>query len=158
MAAGSGTATFTVEANPAGTARTGGVTVSGRVTSVRQNLTSLQPEGEDPSEPEIYEVQAVPLIEQGPGLAPSAASVSVGGRVTDSVGRAIGGVTVTLTDRDGESRIARTNPFGYYTFTEVLAGETYVFTLSAKRYRFSQSPIIRTIGDEATDVDFVADN
>lgn len=90
--------------------------------------------------------------------APTAASVTVGGRVLNASGRGINRARVTMTDSNGETRSALTNPFGYYRFTDVPAGETYVFSVSAKRYSFSQASQVRSIVEETDDINFVADN
>jgi CSLREA domain-containing protein len=88
-------------------------------------------------------------------LAPTAASVSVSGRVlADGVG--VYGAVVTMTDAFGVTRSARTNPFGYYSFTEVPAGATYIFNVFSKQYSFS--PQVVTVFDEMTDLNFTMGN
>lgn len=67
--------------------------------------------------------------------APTAAAVTVKGRVT-AKGRAVAGVRVSMTDASGKVRVAATSSFGYYQFTNVPAGETYVFKATARRYEF----------------------
>jgi CSLREA domain-containing protein len=89
-----------------------------------------------------YEVQA---------LAPTSASVSVSGRVLAD-GAGVYGAIVTMSDASGEIRSARTNPFGYYHFTDVRTGATYIFSVSSKRYSFS--PQVVTIYEEMTDLNF----
>ena len=91
-------------------------------------------------------------------LAPTAALVSVGGRVTTSKGRGIGKVYVTMIDPEGNSRTALTSTFGYYRFTDVPVGETYVLSVASKRYSFNPSTQIRSIDEEIRDINFVADN
>jgi hypothetical protein len=85
---------------------------------------------------------------------PTAANASVGGRVTGPDGNAVSRATVIMTNAAGQSRTAVTNPFGYYNFTDVPAGATYTFVVTAKGYRFG-APVIRTIGDDLTDLDFI---
>lgn len=85
---------------------------------------------------------------------PTAANASVGGRVTGPDGNAVGRATVIMTSVTGQTRTAVTNPFGYYNFTDVPAGATYTFVVTAKGYRFG-APVIRTIGDDLTDLDFI---
>ncbi len=70
-------------------------------------------------------------------LAPTAANVSVAGRVTTGKGRAISNVTVSITGQDGQPRTARTNSFGYFKFEDVQAGETYIVDANAKGYSFA---------------------
>jgi alpha-tubulin suppressor-like RCC1 family protein len=89
-------------------------------------------------------------------LAPTAAKVSVSGRVLAASGSGLKNATVTLTDPQGISRRVLTSPFGFYRFDNVGVGETYVFTVSDKRYRFAAQLI--TVNDEVTDLNFTAIN
>lgn len=86
----------------------------------------------------------------------TAANVLVGGRVTTDGGRGIRNVIITLTDVNGETRTAISSAFGYYQFADVPAGETYVFSVRAKRYQFSQPTQVRSITEDTNDVDFIA--
>ena len=90
-------------------------------------------------------------------LAPTAASVSIGGRVRTADGRGIRNVFVRLTAPSGETRSALTTPFGYYRFNEISVGETYIISVSAKRFTFRQPTIVRAVFEEVSDLDFVAD-
>jgi hypothetical protein len=87
---------------------------------------------------------------------PTAASVSVGGRITSAADRGIGKARVSLTDSSGETRTALTNSFGYYRFADVVAGGTYIFNVSHKRYEFA--PQVLHINEERSDVNFSAPN
>lgn len=69
--------------------------------------------------------------------APTAALVSVSGRVVSSLGRGVPNALVTATDPNGVVRTARTNSFGYYRLDEIEVGGTYVFSVSLKRYQAS---------------------
>jgi hypothetical protein len=89
-------------------------------------------------------------------LAPTAASVSVGGRVTTATGRGIFGAQVSLTDSSGETRRVYTNSFGFYRFENVQAGETYVLGVRGKRYQFAASPTVLFVSDEMNDLKFTA--
>ncbi|HZH35401.1 MAG TPA: LamG-like jellyroll fold domain-containing protein, partial [Pyrinomonadaceae bacterium] len=89
-------------------------------------------------------------------LAPTAASVSVGGRVLTGK-RGIRNVHVTMTDAGGNVRTAITGAFGHYRFTYVPAGATYVFSVSAKNYTFSQREQVRSITVDRDDIDFIGD-
>ncbi|MEJ7862921.1 MAG: DNA/RNA non-specific endonuclease [Pyrinomonadaceae bacterium] len=88
--------------------------------------------------------------------APTAASVSVSGRVTGTTGRGIKNVSITMMDATGVSRQAQTNSFGYYQFETIEAGETIVLTAKAKRYSFRQATIVKTVYEQIDDADFVA--
>lgn len=88
----------------------------------------------------------------------TAASITVGGRVSVSNGRGIPSVRVTMTDATGETRTVLTGTSGYYRFVGVPAGETYIFSVSAKRYTFSQSTQVRNVIEDTDDINFQADN
>ena len=93
-----------------------------------------------------------------PTFAPTAANVSVGGRVTTIGGQGIRNVQLVLSGSNGVIRTAQTVTFGYYRFADVPAGESYVLTISSRRYIFSNPTRILSVLDELTDIDFVADN
>ena len=89
-------------------------------------------------------------------LAPTAAQVSVGGRVLTANGSGIRNVRLTLTDSHGVSRTVLTGTFGNYSFDNVSAGETYLVSAAAKNYTFSQPAQALTVNDSLTGVNFVA--
>lgn len=86
--------------------------------------------------------------------APTAAGVSVSGRALTVDGRGVKGAIVDLTDLRGRSQAVLTNAFGYYQFDGLIAGETYVLGVEAKRYSFASRSI--QVFDSLTDVDMVA--
>jgi CSLREA domain-containing protein len=90
-------------------------------------------------------------------LAPTAASVSVSGRVTTASGRGIRNVQITLIDSNGNQQTARSTTFGYYRFDDVTAGETVTLSIKARQFSFSQSTIVRTTNDSVNDADFVSE-
>jgi hypothetical protein len=92
----------------------------------------------------------------GKCLAPTAASVPVGGRVTTANGRGISRARVELTDARGETRMANTNLFGYYRFETVAAGETYVLSVKSKRHTFASNTSVLFISEDVADVNFTA--
>lgn len=87
--------------------------------------------------------------------APDAASTSVSGQVLSDMGSGISKARVTIINQNGEWQTALTNQFGYYRFDEVEVGETYIFTVHAKGYQFSQSSQVHTIVGETEDINFV---
>ena len=91
-------------------------------------------------------------------FAPTAAEVTVSGRVITSDGRGIRNVLITMVKSNGESRTVISSAFGYFRFSDVAAGETYIFSVYAKRYTFSQPTLVRSILEDTDDVIFVADN
>ena len=68
---------------------------------------------------------------------PTAASVSVSGRVLTPKGRGLMNAIVVLTDASGDTRTTRTSAFGYYRFEDVAAGQTCIFSVRSKRYKFA---------------------
>ena len=88
-------------------------------------------------------------------LNPTAASVDVSGRIMDASGRAIGRAMVTMTDTQGVVHRALSSPFGYYRFTDVEAGGTYIFGVGHKLYTFPNTPRVVTINDAVDDIDFI---
>lgn len=86
-------------------------------------------------------------------LAPTAAGVTIGGRVSTAEGRGISGAVIEMIGADGDRRQARTNPFGYFRFYDVEAGETYVFQVRHKKYVFD--PQAMTINDDISELNFV---
>ncbi len=91
-------------------------------------------------------------------LAPTAADVSISGRVVNLKQRGISGISLTLTDDAGIRRSVLTNPFGYYTFDGVKAGATYILEIRGKRYKFDSPTKTVSVSDAVSDVDFTASN
>lgn len=88
----------------------------------------------------------------------TAADVSLGGRVTTSVGRGIRGARVTVEGGSLSSpRTAMTGPFGYFNFEGLTAGETYIITVYSKRYIFNVPTRAVTLGDSLYDFNFTAE-
>ncbi len=87
-------------------------------------------------------------------LGPTAASVSVGGRVLTGEGRGLARASVSFTDAEGNLRIAITNQFGYYRFDNVAVGQTYVFEAVAKGNLFA--PQVVTVNEAITSLNFKA--
>ena len=90
-------------------------------------------------------------------MPPTAANVSVSGRVKTADGRGIPNAMLTLTAPDGTGQINRTGPFGYYRFDDVTAGETYILSIATKRFTFANPTVVISVTDELTDIDFVAE-
>lgn len=85
-------------------------------------------------------------------LEPTAANVSVSGRVLTPGGRGLMNATVTLLDLSGKSSSARTNQFGYFHFGDVQAGQTFVIDVRSKSYSFV--PQVMMIMENLTDLNF----
>lgn len=88
--------------------------------------------------------------------APTAAGVTVSGRVLSSLGRGIASARVKLTDQNGVVRLAITSPFGYYRFENVAAGQTYIFNVTHKRYQFA--PRVNAVTEDLSNFNFVAND
>jgi uncharacterized repeat protein (TIGR01451 family) len=89
-------------------------------------------------------------------LAPTAANVSVSGRVLTASGKGIRNVQITLTDSSGNTRTAISTTFGYYRFDNVTAGGTYIITAKGKRYEFSQPTQVINVIEDTVDTNFTA--
>lgn len=87
-------------------------------------------------------------------LSPTAASVSISGRIFNPRGRGLRNARVTLTASGGSTRTVLSGTFGYYSFDEVAAGETYIITVVSKRYQFT--PQVLTITEELDNIEFTA--
>lgn len=83
---------------------------------------------------------------------PTAANVVLGGRVFDSAGYPKRSAYVTLTNAEGVGRTALTNPFGYYTFSDVEVGQGYTLDVRAKGETYETRFVM--LLDNVSDVDF----
>lgn len=91
-------------------------------------------------------------------LAPTAAGVSIGGRVLTSDGRGIRNVNVSLVDLQGNIHRAISSSFGYYRFDNIPSGETVIVSAAAKRFTFSQPSQVLNVTEDTGGIDFVADD
>jgi len=92
------------------------------------------------------------------GLAPTNAPATLSGRVTLN-GRGLRKVAMSLTDlTTGTIRYSLTNFSGFYQFTEVETGRTYLLTASPSR-RYQITPPNRTLSvtDDIVGLDFDAE-
>jgi uncharacterized delta-60 repeat protein len=88
-------------------------------------------------------------------LPPTAANVTLGGRITNSNGFPLSGVLVILSGSSPfEPRATMTSSFGYYNFYDVPVGQIYLIAPESNHYTFS--PTNRTINllDEFLDANF----
>ena len=87
-------------------------------------------------------------------LTPTAASVSVSGRVSANQ-RGVARAFVNLLDTTtGETRTVLTNSFGYYRFAEVSVGRSYVISVRHKQHQFA--PQILTVNEDLEEINFSA--
>jgi hypothetical protein len=94
---------------------------------------------------------ASPFVQQV--LGPTAAQLTAGGRIVTVTGRGIARARVTMIDSSGQPRYALTNPFGYYRFAEIQAGEVYIFTVSAKGFQTEE--FVKNLNESITDLNVV---
>jgi hypothetical protein len=90
-------------------------------------------------------------------LAPTAAGVMISGRVLTAGGQGIRNARLVLIDRAGAPRYAQTGSFGYFRFTEIPSGETYVLTVYSNRFTFAESSRVIALADDLTNVNFVSE-
>jgi hypothetical protein len=88
------------------------------------------------------------------GAAPTAANVSVSGRVITPQELGLTNALVTLTDMQGNARTVLTRKFGSFRFSDVIAGQTYILSVSSKRYTYTARVI--TVNEDLTEVNFAA--
>lgn len=97
--------------------------------------------------PTVYQAGTVTVT------APAVQFVTVGGRVTTPSGQNLRNTTVNMIDSNGVRRVATTSSFGLYSFTNVATGQSYTYTVTSKRYRFS--PQIVNVNAAISNLDFV---
>lgn len=83
---------------------------------------------------------------------PTAAGVSISGRVLEPNGKGVLNAIVTITDSAGNTYSRRTGFFGNYRFESVAAGQTYVLEARAKFHSFE--PQIVSINEDLTEINF----
>jgi hypothetical protein len=87
-------------------------------------------------------------------FSPTAATVSVSGRVLSSMGTPLRNARVTLDNGTGRPLQVITNAFGYYRFDTVQAGGTYLVNAALRGYVFT--PRVIAVNDALTDVNMTA--
>jgi Calx-beta domain/Fibronectin type III domain len=91
-------------------------------------------------------------------FAPTAASGSIGGRVTAANGQGIRNAVVVLSGGNLDHAVtARTGSLGYYQFDDLAVGQSYVMTVVSKRFTFSQATQVINFIESRGDVNFTAD-
>lgn len=87
-------------------------------------------------------------------LAPTATGVSIEGRVVTVFGSPLAMSTVVLSDVEGNTRIAISNPFGRFRFEEVEAGRGYF--IIAKGKGLSSDPQFINADQDITGIELIA--
>lgn len=88
--------------------------------------------------------------------APTAATATVSGRVVTESGRGINRARLTLTDSNGQVRLATTNPFGFYRFIDLPTGSDYVLTVGSKTYQFKEPSRVLSLQENLDGENFTA--
>ena len=83
----------------------------------------------------------------------NAETVTVAGRVLSPTGRGVSNARVTISG-NGENRTVPTNPFGFYRLPNVSTGQSYVFSVSAKRHVFTAQKV--TVSVDLVNLNFTA--
>jgi serine protease AprX len=87
-------------------------------------------------------------------LAPTAANVSVSGRVLDFYGVGVRGTVVTITDGAGTELRTQSNNFGNFTIRDVPAGRSYVLTASHRKFIFDPASVAIAVDDDVAGLEF----
>lgn len=107
----------------------------------------------------LEEGESVTCTFSNTSLIPTAAQVEISGRVVNEAGTGIRGALLTLFNANAlESRTVMTNPFGYYKFENVNAGDFYILSVRHKTYAFPDGQRSFTVNDSISDLDFIGIN
>lgn len=86
-------------------------------------------------------------------LAPTAANVSISGRVFAENNQGLRNAVVTLTDSNGQTHTTRTTSFGYFTFEEIEVGQTVIIGVRSKRFQFA--PQVFSVNEQLEGLNFL---
>lgn len=89
-----------------------------------------------------------------PEFTPTAATVTVSGRVFANGTNGLKGAAVVMSNMNGQTQQTRTSLFGYFSFENVEVGQTYIFSVISNRYQFA--PQVVTVTDEINMLNFNA--
>jgi hypothetical protein len=87
----------------------------------------------------------------GSQFAPTAAPVSVGGRVVTASGTPVFRAQVQIIDASGAIRSWTTNQFGRFRFDDLDAGQTYIIQVRHRQMQFA--PLLLSVRDNVTDLE-----
>ncbi|MBV9240507.1 MAG: carboxypeptidase regulatory-like domain-containing protein [Acidobacteria bacterium] len=90
------------------------------------------------------------------GSQPTAANVTVAGRVTTASGAGLRNAVMTLVDSHGVTHMTLTTAFGYYSFDNIETGQSVAVTVTSRKYVFAPNSRVITLNDAVTDLDFVS--
>ena len=86
-------------------------------------------------------------------VAPTAAGVTISGRVMTAAGGGISNARMFLQTQDGQIFVSRSGAFGYYVFENIEAGQTVFITVEHKLHTFAPHAVM--VVDSVSDLDFV---
>ncbi len=86
-----------------------------------------------------------------PTLTPTAAAVSISGRILTNLGTGLWNAVVTLTDQTGNARQARSSSFGYFNFEDLEPGQIVIIEVRAKEYQFE--PRVISVFEDISDLE-----
>lgn len=89
---------------------------------------------------------------------PTAATISISGKIRTASGQGIRNANVTLTSPNGSIRTVFTGSFGSFRFTDVEVGQTYILTIFSKRFAFANPSQIISPLEDLTNIEFVSQN
>ena len=89
-------------------------------------------------------------------FSPTAAMVTVSGRVATAANQGISNARVTIESSDATTRTALTGPFGYFRFDDVEVGRLYIVSVQSKRFQFANPTQSFSVVEEVTDLNFTA--
>ncbi|HQX55790.1 MAG TPA: carboxypeptidase-like regulatory domain-containing protein [Pyrinomonadaceae bacterium] len=87
-------------------------------------------------------------------IVPTAAGVTISGRVMTSQLMGVRNAVVILSDPEGNVRMTRTSAFGYYSFSDVEVGMSYVISVASKQSVYT--PRVVLLEDAVDGLDFIA--
>jgi hypothetical protein len=86
-------------------------------------------------------------------MTPTAANVTIAGRVLTANGLPVYRANLVLTDAKGMAYSSISNAFGYFRFDDIAVGQTYILSASAKGTRFAPRVIVVT--EEIADLEMI---
>lgn len=84
---------------------------------------------------------------------PTAAGVSISGRVLTNDGHGLRNASVSITNATGNVVYSRSSSLGYFRFDEIDSGQTYVISVASKRFTFA--PRVVNVTGDLSDVEFM---
>ncbi len=95
-------------------------------------------------------------LDAGFVLLPTAAGISVQGRVTDAYGNGIRNVNMILVEENGVMHTSLTGPFGYYDFEDISSGQSVVMSVVSKRFKFANPVRLVSLYDNIGGLNWIA--